>query len=251
MCFMKTQSLFSLLFLSLFISPLHAAVFQAESAEHPIAVIELYTSQGCSSCPPAEKWLGQLESTNLAKSVVPLALHVDYWDYIGWKDQFAQKYFSVRQARYKHLGKASSIYTPQIMFNGEDVRRVRFNKGVQQLKSKQASVAFTVKAEKQSANKLAVDINFSRIDDIAKDSNVILILTENNLSKDIDSGENAGRTLEHQHVVRVWNNLGKVKQSMQASIDLNPNTQLKNHELVVVIETTDMQTQQALQLALH
>ncbi|SCZ55852.1 hypothetical protein SAMN04488118_102486 [Epibacterium ulvae] len=82
-------------------------------------VIELYTSQGCSSCPPADELLAELASH---EDVLPLALHVDYWDYIGWKDEFASPAYTNRQKGYAHVGQRRMIYTPQMVIMGrEDV----------------------------------------------------------------------------------------------------------------------------------
>ena len=113
-----------------------AETYKAKSSKHPVALIELYTSQGCSSCPPAEKWLGNLENSGVkSDQAIPLALHVDYWDYIGWEDQFSQKYFTQRQYQYRKTNHSSSVYTPQIMFNGKDVRGVEFGNSLIELQA--------------------------------------------------------------------------------------------------------------------
>src|SRR4030095_1399404 len=83
----------------------------------------LYTSEGCSSCPPADRWLSGLGSRYPAGSLVPLALHVDYWDYIGWKDPYAEREFSLRQRKLTQLQRMAFVYTPQVMLQGRDWRR--------------------------------------------------------------------------------------------------------------------------------
>ena len=84
-----------------------------DSGERQVTLIELFTSQGCSSCPPAEAWLGELKKSPLLwKTVIPVAFHVDYWDYLGWKDKFASPAYSARQARYRREGHVASVYTP-------------------------------------------------------------------------------------------------------------------------------------------
>ncbi|WP_323776428.1 DUF1223 domain-containing protein [Leisingera sp.] len=88
----------------------------SQSAAEPV-VVELYTSQGCSSCPPADALLHELAAR---KDVLPLALHVDYWDYIGWKDQFAKPSHTKRQKGYAHAGGRRMIYTPQMIIMGQD-----------------------------------------------------------------------------------------------------------------------------------
>ena len=89
---------------------------QASSGATLTPVIELYTSEGCSSCPPADQWLSSLKG----KPVVAEAFHVAYWDYIGWKDRFAQPVFSTRQRDIAALNRQSGIYTPQLVRNGRD-----------------------------------------------------------------------------------------------------------------------------------
>ncbi len=94
------------------------------SGSQPVALIELFTSEGCSSCPPAEAWLGTLTNdSRLWKERVPVAFHVDYWDYLGWKDSLASPAYSARQARYVHNGNVSQAYTPGFVVNGREWRR--------------------------------------------------------------------------------------------------------------------------------
>lgn len=97
-----------------------AARCSAQSGPGTAALVELYTSEGCSSCPPADRWLSTL-SSRPAGSVVPLALHVDYWDYIG-KDPYAKREFSLRQRKFSQLQRMALVYTPQVMLQGRDAR---------------------------------------------------------------------------------------------------------------------------------
>ncbi|RYI33096.1 MAG: DUF1223 domain-containing protein [Acetobacteraceae bacterium] len=90
-----------------------AAPVQAE----PVVVVELFTSQGCSSCPPADEFLAMMASD---PRILPLALHVDYWDYIGWADKFAMAQFTDRQKAYAHAIGSRTIYTPQLIIGGAD-----------------------------------------------------------------------------------------------------------------------------------
>ena len=96
-------------------------VFQ--SSESQVSLVELFTSEGCSSCPPAEKWLSDLKAApGLWKHFVPVAFHVDYWDYLGWRDPWASKAFSDRQRAYAQLWRGDSIYTPGFVLNGQEWR---------------------------------------------------------------------------------------------------------------------------------
>ncbi|MCU7845353.1 MAG: DUF1223 domain-containing protein [Candidatus Thiodiazotropha sp. (ex Monitilora ramsayi)] len=104
-------------------SVLAAEPLSYESPATRVDVVELFTSHGCSSCPPADAWLSQLdERTDLWHGVIPLAFHVDYWDYLGWQDRFASSSFSQRQREYRRSGGLSSVYTPGMLVNGEEWR---------------------------------------------------------------------------------------------------------------------------------
>lgn len=248
---LRTIPSFCMILLSSIATNIYAETFKASSSKHPVALIELYTSQGCSSCPPADEWLGSLEKSGIENNqAVPLALHVDYWDYIGWKDQFSQKYFTKRQYQYRKTNHSSSVYTPQIIFNGYDVRRVTLNKSFDELRQMTAPVYFNVAAETVDEKRLKLAINFERIDTISKNSRVVVVLAENNLVGKIKSGENAGRTLIHNHVVRVWKNMGQIRNQIDIELPIDPTWKRDNLEVVVIVETADMQTQQTLQLAL-
>lgn len=101
-----------------------SAEVQFNSGERQLSLIELYTSQGCSSCPPAERWLGALQQDpRLWRELIPVAFHVDYWDSLGWKDQFAKPAFSERQRRYQREAGVNVVYTPAFLVNGHEWRR--------------------------------------------------------------------------------------------------------------------------------
>ena len=93
------------------------AATAGSAQDKPVVVVELFTSQGCSSCPPADALLDRLSSRN---NVLALSLHVDYWDYIGWKDKFASPAHTARQQAYARAAGRRSVYTPQMIINGLD-----------------------------------------------------------------------------------------------------------------------------------
>src|SRR5437899_4635623 len=94
------------------------------SGPHTTALVELYTSEGCDSCPAADHWLSSLFGRGFRPDqVVPLALHVDYWDYIGWKDPFARGEFPVRQRKLAQMKRPVIVYTPQVLLQGRDFPR--------------------------------------------------------------------------------------------------------------------------------
>src|SRR3954469_8448481 len=101
----------------------HGEKCTARSGDKTAALVELYTSEGCDSCPPADRWLSSLGTQGYAPGrVVPLSLHVDYWDYIGWKDPYAKQQFSGRQRKLTQQQRLAFVYTPQVMLQGKDFR---------------------------------------------------------------------------------------------------------------------------------
>lgn len=110
--------------LSVLVAPVWAQKLEWVSTEEQTLMIELFTSEGCSSCPPAERWLNQLrQQPDLWSRVIPLAFHVDYWNYLGWRDRFSRPEFSQRQRTYVAKGYARSVYTPGFFINGSEWRR--------------------------------------------------------------------------------------------------------------------------------
>ena len=100
-----------------------AAPIQFQSPARQVALVELYTSEGCSSCPPAESWLSGLkEKPGLWNEFVPIAFHVDYWNYLGWRDKWSSKQYSDRQRDYAGVWGSESIYTPEFVLNGKEWR---------------------------------------------------------------------------------------------------------------------------------
>ena len=108
----------------------NAETLSMNSGERRVTLLELYTSQGCSSCPPAERWLNDyIDDDDLWNKVVPVAFHVDYWDYIGWKDIYATPANGERQRDYARAGKARTVYTPGFFANGREWRGWTFGMG--------------------------------------------------------------------------------------------------------------------------
>ncbi len=160
-------------------------------------LVELFTSQGCSSCPPADAFLHKLAERD---DVVALALHVDYWDYIGWKDSFAKPEFAARQRAYARLGNRSMIYTPQMVINGRDdvvgSNPMDTNELIEQHKKLPVSVDLSAVRE---GGQLMVWAQ-SRIDSNEVVS-VYLMPYNPKTTVEILRGENAGRTFSYANVV--------------------------------------------------
>ena len=190
-------------------NPAAAAGCRAESGERTVALIELYTSEGCSSCPPADRWLSGLAARGYsADRVVPLALHVDYWDYIGWKDPYAKREFSQRQRKLSQLQRMALVYTPQVVLQGRDFQRwgtPAFDDAVIAINAKPAKARIVL--EIHGAAKGAIDTQASAVladPAHAADAALYLAVYENRLVSRVTAGENGGRTLTHDHVVLEW-----------------------------------------------
>src|SRR5262245_13249087 len=135
----------------LYSANLLAAECKARSPETTVALVELYTSEGCDSCPPADRWLSSLASRGYGpERVVPLALHVAYWDYIGWKDPYAQQRFSNRQRKLAQLTRSAIVYTPQVLLQGHDFRGWRggdFDGAVKRINARPAKARIELSLE--------------------------------------------------------------------------------------------------------
>ena len=183
----------------LFTSSALSAPLVFESSFKKNTLIELYTSEGCSSCPPAEAFLNNLQNNKeLWSKYIPVAFHVDYWDYIGWKDQYATKEFGLRQSHYASLKRASTVYTPAFMVNGSSWRPGLFSK--------------LLPNESLNAGKLNVSVNTKNIHANYKLINknkyplrLNVAILGMGLTSQIERGENEGRTAKHEFVVVGFN----------------------------------------------
>ena len=159
-------------------------------------MIELYTSEGCSSCPPADRWLSTLtDHPALWEEIVPVAFHVDYWDYIGWKDRFAQSGFAERQRGYARDRGLSTVYTPALMSNGKEWRNFSWKPPATDGSNDAGSLVVEV-----GEGELAISFQPARqlgVDRLP----VNIALLGFGLTSDVRTGENAGRTLTHDFVV--------------------------------------------------
>ncbi len=193
-------------------------------AQNPV-VVELFTSEGCSSCPPADAVLLDLSrhTQDGGSDLILLGEHVDYWNYIGWTDRFSSAQFSDRQSEYAKKFHLGSVYTPQmvidghVQFVGNDVSEVqrKIQQEAQQPKPAQVSLKWEGKSR----------LNIKVQSPTAPHSKVLLAVTEDGLSTSVGSGENGGRTLHHAAVVRQLRDLGSANKSIfETTVDVSPNT---------------------------
>jgi len=181
----------------------------AYTGPHTTALVELYTSEGCDTCPPADQWLSSLFSQGFRPDqVVPLSLHVDYWDYIGWKDPYARADFSARQRRLAALRRPVIVYTPQVLLQGQDFRRWSsddFGDEVMRINSRAARARIALAIRSVQPTAIQADLSAMLYDPAErKSAAVYLAAYENRLASDVKAGENKGRRLEHDFVVREW-----------------------------------------------
>jgi hypothetical protein len=170
---------------------------RASSGPERRSLLELYTSEGCSSCPPTDAWLRAHAAQLQRGRVVPIALHVDYWNEIGWVDPFSQPRFSARQRAAAGRAGSESVYTPELMLNGREVARGAIDAQVLSVPSTNAKL--TLEASDRGADRVQVSV---RATDAGAAPQLYLAICESGLSVNVRSGENAGRVLEHDFVVR-------------------------------------------------
>jgi hypothetical protein len=173
-----------------------AETIKFNSGTKQTTMIELFTSQGCSSCPAAEEWINQLvESPRLWNELIPLAFHVDYWDGLGWRDIYAKEEYSSRQYLYKHDGNVNVVYTPGFLVNGQEWRGWR-----------NSSIPFA----KKQVGTLSIKIQRQGLSAEYKGDNKQLLqfhvaILGFNIKTSVEAGENQGRNLEQQFLVLAHN----------------------------------------------
>lgn len=171
-----------------------------DSGDERVRLIELYTSEGCYSCPPADQWIGRLrDDARLWRELVPVAFHVDYWDYIGWPDRFASPLYSSRQRNYRVSGTLSSVYTPGLLLDGMEWRRWFRNRHVPE-NAAEAGGRLKVAVTDQT-----VEAVFDARSNAAS-ATLHLAILGFELWTDVGAGENDGKRLEHNFVVLGYDN---------------------------------------------
>lgn len=186
-----------------------AAVCASHSPSHRVALVELYSSEGCNSCPPADNWLSQWKNSGATQSIVPLALHVDYWNSLGWTDRFSQHRFTERQQTLTDLAGGHTIYTPEIFVSGRELRswsqRDSFQSRIGKVVAEPAQANVALELKPQAKGAFNVDAQFtSKAADATAPLNAYVAVYQNALSSQVKAGENSGATLHHERVVRQW-----------------------------------------------
>lgn len=203
-------------------------------------LVELFTSEGCSSCPPADRVLAQLdkEQANPNAEIITLSLHVDYWDNIGWKDPFSSALYSQRQAAYGRALKLDSNYTPQMVVDG-------------QTEFVGSNMSNANKAITENAKNIKANVELSNAENTLKvkisgiptheNATVFLAVAEDNLATSVKGGENSGRKLEHSSVARELRSIGAVTAQQnsfttETAVQLQPDWKKENLKLIVFVQ---------------
>lgn len=224
-----------LLFLFAALLPKAVAAQTAPAPAPKAIVVELFTAEGCSSCPPADNLLAQLRQVKVADGVVviPLGLHVDYWNNLGWIDRFSSAAYTERQQRYAEKMHLEGPYTPQMVVNGvvqfvgNDVPRARDTLLQAASQPSSASVQIIPAGE----GKFQVTVKGAE-----GNGDVMLAVTEDNLSTKVSGGENANRELRHSAVVRELRSIGHLRNgSFDDHVTLNLKKDWKRDDLRVVV----------------
>jgi hypothetical protein len=231
-----------------------SGVAQLETSREPVdakikrpILVELFTSEGCSSCPPADRVLAQLEKeqNNADADIITLALHVDYWNYLGWKDEFSSPLFSERQNGYAEKFKLDSIYTPQMVIDGqtqfvgsnlETAQKTISDAG----KNEKADVKLSIET---STTNLLLKVKISNFP-ARENSNVWLAIAEDDLKTNVRRGENSGKTLDHVSVVRELKLLGNFASTdkifeTESVLSFQPAWKKENLKLIVFAQGTE------------
>jgi hypothetical protein len=214
-----------------------AAQCTATSGATVPVVVELYTSEGCDSCPPADRWLAKtISERSKDAAFIPLAFHVDYWDYIGWKDPFAQPAFTQRQSVLVATSGASGVYTPQVFVNGKEDRSWTVG-AARPAVAGRAPVKFSVQAN-WTGEGAALGIAFSgKLSEPSSGARFRYAVTENGLVSAVKAGENRGVTLRHDAVVRAAGALSvDASGAFLLSVSLPSTMRQANSQLHVIAE---------------
>ena len=206
------------------------------SGDKQTAVVELYTSESCSSCPSADRWLSRLiEAPKDELDVLALAFHVDYWDYLGWKDRFSSAAYTSRQRQLGANNLQQTIYTPEFFVNGMEARGT--NNILQKIRqaNQQPSpldLKLTVSRDKTS---LVFELQSPGDRNTIGQIHHRYLVYENKLSTDVKRGENSGEILKHEQVVRYMSKATSLREQNQYRIAIDPDWQAENIGVAVLV----------------
>lgn len=213
------------------------------SGQQQTAVVELYTSEGCSSCPPADQWLEALiQIPRDELDILALAFHVDYWDYLGWKDRFGSPRHTSRQRQLGANNNQRSIYTPEFFVDGAEARGTR--KVIEKIRSsnnKLARIQLKLSVSKTD-DTLHLELQSTNPETLSSTLHSRFIVYESQLATDVKRGENSGELLQHQQVVRHMSSARALEDSSFYSINIDPDWRLENIGVAALVTTAGNKT---------
>jgi len=224
-----------------------SACARAQTATTPNAVlVELFTSEGCSSCPPADALLKQMDGKLSAsgQTVIALSEHVTYWNHDGWVDPFSQQIFTDRQSNYKERFQLDDVYTPQMVINGDI--QVSGGNGpaiLKALAAETAAPAASVKIVSVVAAGKILSVTFAVSGDLPKKgADILAAVAEDQVTSNVSHGENGGRTLTHVSVVRTLTKVATLKSAatMTVKVSLGNGPAGAPRHLVVFAQTAGL-----------
>ena len=230
---MRVINLSGILLSILLSTHLQAQTQQFSSGEEQVTLVELFTSEGCSSCPPAEAWLNRfVDNAGLWQRIIPMAFHVDYWDYIGWKDRFARPRFSKRQYRYQEEGGIRTVYTPGVLVNGREWRGW-YSGAPPHSSTRSGSLTLSLEGDRVSARFAPATGGVP-----ARSLRLHLVLLAFGLESEVAAGENRGRRLAHEFVVVGMNSADSAEPRWHLALPEVHETGARRYALVAWVSET-------------
>jgi hypothetical protein len=213
----------------------------AAKKEQGFAIVELFTSEGCSSCPPADELVARIQKEDADRPVYILSFHVDYWNNLGWKDPFSNAAFSRRQKQYAEWLNLRSVYTPQVIVNG----RTEFvgsdeGKMVSEIQSnlqKKSATGLEVQLLQKNTDQAGLQYD---ITNSTGNISLILAVVQKSATIKVERGENGGRTLSHVQIVRNFQEIPLLgKKSGTTQVILPSNMDHQEFEIIGFLQNTD------------
>lgn len=202
-----------------------------KSGNKKVHLLELYTSESCSSCPPAEAWMNSFKShPKLWKEFVPVEFHVDYWNYLSWVDKYSQKKYSQRQRKY-HQTLGAGVYTPQYILNAKDWRKWHQRKLPSDSNSKAPELVARIDTK---TGEVTISIATSQ-----KNLFCNAVLMGGGVSSKVKAGENKGKTLPHEFAVLNYTTEKLNKGKCKLKLNLNERDKANSHSVAFWINDKD------------
>jgi len=209
---------------------------RAQSGEHVVPLVELYTSEGCDSCPAADRWLSARFPAGTQGDAVALAFHVDYWDRLGWKDRFAAPAFTQRQHQAMRANRSTFVYTPQVLLQGRDFRAWRSDASAPRAdptRKQRASVRIVAEATPDS-DTVVVRADVTRARGSRGKAIVGFAYVDSGLVTQVKAGENRGARLVHDHVARAFETRALEAFAASYRVELRKPAEAGEHPRIVV-----------------